>query len=95
MATNSDALRSAATMSFAQGQLRDTGLIVPPELQFFVQRLSARAAGMSGAGATTAMNAGRDGTGSGAPGSMTGIRIAMFAIALLALGTLISRLLAG
>jgi hypothetical protein len=64
-------------------------------LQFFIQRLTARAAGTSDIGATATMDGGPDRAGSQAPGGLAGFRIAMIAIALLGLCALFSRLLPG
>jgi len=95
LAANGEALRSETTLQFGQGQLRGAALNVPPELQFFIQGLAARAAGTSDIGATTIFNGGPDRASSQAPGGFAGIRIAMIAIALLGLGVLISQLLTG
>lgn len=95
LAANGEALRSETTFQFGQGQLRGAALNVPPELQFFIQGLAARAAGTSDIGATTIFNGGPDRASSQAPGGFAGIRIAMIAIALLGLGVLISQLLTG
>jgi len=95
LTSNNDPVRPETIVPLGQSPLRDVIPRAAPELQSFIQRLAALAAGTADSSAGTGVGGARDRKSSAAPGNMAIVRIMIAALVLLGFSALISGWLPG